>query len=367
MAVPRLRPDDLEDFVLGATLLGSGGGGDPALYAHLLLARLPPAGVALHPLDPFSDAVVVPVGMIGATSVLTEKLPHGGEIAQAVAAICRWSATTADAVMPVEAAGLNAALAVVTAVELGLPLVDADLMGRALPRFDQLTAAVAGEGAPSLLRSAALVEPGGQVLVQDNASAQELERTVRSYVAQAGGWAGAAFGPFVASELAGRVCEGTLARALDLGRASGSPEANRGPAARAAALGGRVLAAGRVLEVVRGVSGGFSHGSFAVADRSGAMVRIEAENEYLVAVVDGEPVATCPDLICVLDGRTAQPVAADRLRAGDDVQVLTLPGPAWWTALPGRLRAVGPRAFGYDIDAVLLPDRRDVVGLGGRR
>lgn len=358
MPVAHLRREDLDDFVLGATLLGSGGGGDPALYAHLLRAALPPSGIALCPLDPSSDAVVVPVGMIGATSVLTEKLPHGGEISQAVAAICRWSGRRADAVMPVEAAGLNAALAVVAAAELGLPLIDADLMGRALPRFDQLTAVVdsadRADRAGPLLRSAALVEPGGQVMVQDNASPQELERTVRAYVAQAGGWAGAAFGPMPASDLAGRVCDGTLARALDLGRAWRSAS-GAGPAALADALGGRFLAAGRVIEVVRTLSDGFSRGSFAVADRSGPMVRIEAENEYLIAVVDGEPVATCPDLICVLDGRTAQPVAVDRLRAGDDVQVVTLPGPPWWTAVPDRVAAVGPRAFGFDIDPVLLP------------
>jgi hypothetical protein len=82
---------------------------------------------------------------------------------------------------------------------------------------------------------------------------------------------------------------------------------------------------------------------------------VEAENEYLLVLVDGEPVVSCPELILVLDRRTARPIAVDRLRSGDDVQVLALPGPPWWWETPERLSAVGPRAFGLDLDPVRLP------------
>lgn len=347
-----LHRDDLDDFVLGATLLGSGGGGEASAYRHNLAANMPVAGVELVQLQ---DAVrlgltdIAPVGMIGATSVLMEKLPNGGEIAEAVRAICRWTGRTVRAVMPVEAAGLNAALAVSAACQLGLPLIDADLMGRALPRFDQLSTIVDN---PGLMRSVALCEPSGQVVVVDRSTPWQLERTVRSYVANAGGWAGAAFGPVTVTELLGRTCEGTLARAITLGGALTC--ARPRPDTWAQKLGGIRLASGRVIEVVRGVTDRFGRSSVAVDDRSGFVLRIEAENEYLVAVRDGEPAVTCPELICVVDGRTAQPIFVERLRFGDDVQVLALPGPRWWTSTPERLAAVGPRAFGIDLDPVLL-------------
>lgn len=352
---PRLQPRDLEPFVLGAVLLGSGGGGEASLYLPRLQAALPADGVELLSLAEATTRglrMVVAVGMIGATSVLTEKLPHGGEIGEAVAAAQRWSGQDIDALIPVEAAGLNAALAVAAAVELGLPLVDADLMGRALPRFDQLSIVVE---APELLRSAALSEPGGQVLVIDRSSPVGLERTVRAYVSHAGGWAAAAFGPVSTAVLQGRSCEGTLARALDLGRRLRSLADPSDADLVARTLGGIPLAAGRVLEIERLPTLSFTRASIAVLDRSGPLLRIEAENEYLVAVRDGEPVVTCPEILVVLDRRTGRPISVDQLRVGDDVQVVALPGPSWWREDPTRLGAVSPRAFGIDLPPVLLP------------
>lgn len=360
----RLERGALPAYVLGAALLGSGGGGDAAVYLPRLLASVPVDGIELVPVAEAGRRglrTVVAVGMIGAASVLTEKLPHGGEIGEAVAAACRWSGREVDAVVPVEAAGVNAALGVAAAAELGLPLLDADLMGRALPRYDQVTLVVADPGA---MGATAVAEPGGQVLVVDRCSPRALERTVRTYVSQAGGWAGAAFGPFGVDVLTGQCCLGTPSRALDLGTRLLGHGGRLDPPDLAAALGGRLLAAGRVLEIERGAGASYTRASVAVLDRSGSVLRLEAESEYLAALRDGEPVVTCPELLCVLERRTGTPVPADRLRPGDDVQVLALPGPAWWTRSAERLAVVSPRAFGLDLDPVLLdgPAAPDAAG-----
>lgn len=350
----RLGVSDLDDFVVGATLLGSGGGGVAELYAHQLRQSLPADGIELVPLTEAADRgirTIAAVGMIGATSVLTEKLPHGGEIAEAVAAAERWTGLTVDALMPVEAAGVNATLPVSVACELGLPLVDADLMGRALPRFDQLSLVAA---APERFGSTMLVQPGGQVLVLDRATPLDLERTVRGYVAHAGGWAGAAFGPFALQDVLGRACENTLARAIELGRAFSAVSGTGDARPFLEATGGILLGAGRVIDIVRASTDRFARTSFAIADHAGPLLRIEAENEFLAAIRDGTPVVTCPELICVLDRRLIRPLAVEQLRFGDDVQVIALPGPAWWTGNPHLISVVGPRAFGIDLDPVLL-------------
>jgi DUF917 family protein len=362
-----LRPEDVDAFLLGATLLGSGGGGEARVWSHRVRSSLPAGGMPLLSLEDAQNrglGRVAVVGMVGATSVLVEKLPHGGEIAEAVGASRRWNGWPVEALMPVEAAGLNAALAVAAAAELDLPLLDVDLMGRALPRFDQLSLVVAGS---DTIRSAALAESGGQVLVLDHSTPSMLERAVRAYVSVAGGWAGASFGPVQVSELAGRSCEGTLTRAVRLGQAlesvtgsEASTTAVIAPSVVAQALGGLVLGAGRVVEVDRGLVPHLNRSRFTVAARTGPVLRIEAENEYLLVLVDGEPAVTCPELILVLDRRTARPIAVDRLRSGDDVQVIALPGPTWWWEAPERLLSVGPRAFGIDLDPVRLPDSLSV-------
>lgn len=341
-------------------MLGSGGGGEAEMWAHRVRASLPATGIELLSLDQARDRglnSVAAVGMIGATSVLVEKLPHGGEIAEAVEASRRWTGLPVEALMPVEAAGLNAALAVTAAAELGLPLLDVDLMGRALPRFDQLSLLAAGSG---LIRSAALAETGGQVLVLDHSIPSMLERAVRAYVSVAGGWAGASFGPVAVAALTGRCCKGTLGRAIRLGQAleAASGDSASAPALVAQSLGGLLLGTGRVVDVARGPVQHPNRARFAVASRTGPVLRIEAENEYLLVLVDGEPAVSCPELILVLDRRRARPIAVDRLRFGDDVQVLALPGPSWWWENPERLRSVAPRAFGIDLDPVRLPGLR---------
>ena len=349
-----LRAADVDALVVGLSLLGSGGGGDPGFFAPTLRRALGAGELVLHAPEEFGDDAVVPIGMLGGTRMLSEKLPSGTEVLSAVRALTRWTGVEPGAAMPLEAAGVNGTLAAAAACSLGLPVVDADLMGRALPRADQLTRAVDG----GALTPFVMTEPTGQTVLVDDADPVALERIVRTFVAQGSGWAGCAFAPAPAAQVVRDSCRGGLARALDLGRAHAALPAKPEPTQVGEALGGLVLAAGRVVEIARHPSLSFGRAGVAVVDDrpgAGGVLRVEAENEYLLAILDGEPVATCPDLLCLLDRRTAAPIAVDGLRPGDDVLAVVLPGPPWWRATPERLRRVDPRAFGLDCDPVLLP------------
>ncbi|MEW1956004.1 DUF917 family protein [Kineococcus sp. NPDC059986] len=357
-----LTAADVPALVRGAEVLGSGGGGD-ARAGGVLVSRLLRGG-AVDLLDPAAvdpDLLVAAVGMVGATVVFTEQLPGGGEFARALAAAERWTGLRAGALASIEAAGLNAATALVTALagagpDGALPVVDLDLCGRALPRLDQFSLAVAGSDITPL----ALALPGGQVVVVDGGDAVTTERSVRSVLAGGGGWAALAVAPRPVRELLEHALAGTTRRVLDVGRRLLALPDAPAPAALARAADGEVLAAGRVLEVVRhrgaggGFGGGFGRGSLVVRDRgTSTLLRLEMENEYLLALADGDLVATTPDVLAVLDRRAARPVSCDRVRRGDDVVVLRLDAPAFWRD-PARLCAVGPRAFGYDVDPVLV-------------
>jgi DUF917 family protein len=362
---PLIRPTDVDALVLGVSLLGSGGGGDAATFAGVLRQRLGSGQIALERPAERPETWVVPVGVIGATHVLTEKLRIGREFRDAVAAVTRWTGRTPTALMALEAAGLNGLSALVAALDLGLPFVDADLMGRALPRLDQFTWAV--RGLP--IAPCALVEPSGQVLVVDNVDAPGLERTARAFLSATGGWAAIVLPPTELHRAAPHSAIGSLARALALGRAHSALPKPAEPAEVAAALGGRLLATGRVLEIARHSHGhGFGHshghsfgrGSISIIDSGrtsglGAVVRLEAENEFFLALSDEEPIASCPDLLCLLDRRTAAPRTADTIRIGEEVMALVLPGPPWWRR-GDVIGHVAPHAFGLDAPAVLLPE-----------
>jgi DUF917 family protein len=346
-----LRAADLEALAVGLSLLGSGGAGDPHPFSSVLRSQLGDREVVLHAPAALAGANVVPVGMVGATSVFTEKLPHGGEFGSAVAATARWTGASPDAVMAIEAAGLNGVTALVAALDLGLPYVDADLAGRALPRLDQMTWAAA----QLPLTPCAVAFPGGHTLVMDGTTPAEVERTIRAVLAGTGGWAALALAPGPAALLDRNACVGTLGRALALGRAHASLRMMASAAEVAEVLGGVVLGDGRVHDVLRhgSVSGLHAESSVAVLDRDGSVLRIETENEFLMVMVDGEPRATVPDLICLLDRRTNRPLAVDTLRRGDEVFVLVLPAPVWWLE-PERLVRVSPSAFAIDCPPLLL-------------
>ncbi|MGW1679867.1 DUF917 domain-containing protein [Saccharopolyspora sp. NPDC002376] len=348
----RIGLADVPALERGVSLLGSGGGGDTVTAAALLRARLG-AGcrAALTPVDEVAvDAQVVPIGVIGATAVFAEKLPSGAEFRAAIAAIERWTGRGTDALVSIEVGGLNGVMPLVVGGQLDLPVVDADLSGRGVPRLDQLSLAAAGKG----LTPVVLAEPGGQVLVLAEATSTEVERTARAFLAGSGGWAVLALAPIPASELPQCAIPATVSSAISLGRQALSMD----PEDLAEATGGRVLGQGRVVEVSRRPGPtGFAQGSATVLDhRTRSLLRLEMENEYLVAMRDGEPVASTPDVLAVLDHRTGVPVQCDVLRQGVEVAVLQLPAAAFWTD-PRRLPVLAPRAFGIDCDPVLLEVR----------
>ncbi|MCW2898921.1 MAG: hypothetical protein JWO67_1186, partial [Streptosporangiaceae bacterium] len=115
----------------------------------------------------------------------------------------------------------------------------------------------------------------------------------------------------------------------------------------------REFFSGKIVDIHRETTEGFARGTvivehFADADRT---MRIEIQNELLVAFEGDRPVITAPDLICLLDHEDASPITTESLAYGQRVDVIGMPcAPEWHR--DGFLELVGPRAFGYDIDYV---------------
>ncbi|PWJ56150.1 hypothetical protein SAMN06264364_101125 [Quadrisphaera granulorum] len=346
----RVTAADVPALVRGADVLGSGGGGD-ARPAGLMFGHAVGDGyVRLLDPDGATHLAVSFVGMVGAASAFTEELAGGGEFARALRAIERWSRRSATALASIEAAGLNGVTALATAVWCDLPVVDVDLCGRALPRLDQFSLAVVDGALPPL----ALALPRGQVVLVDGGDAVRCERVVRAVLAAEGGWAALATAPVVREDWSLEGPVRATRRCLELGARLEALGTSASPDDVVAALGARLLGAGRVVEVARHAGAGFGRGSVCVRDQqTSALLRLEMENEYLVVFEDGAPVATAPDLLVVVERRTARVVACDRIRRGDDVVVLQLPAPAFW-ARPEHVGRVMPRSFGLDVDPVLV-------------
>lgn len=72
--------------------------------------------------------------------------------------------------------------------------------------------------------------------------------------------------------------------------------------------------------------------------------------------MDGEIVATTPDLITLVDTETFNPVPTDALKYGKRVMIVGLKCFEMWRCKEG-LDLVGPRYFGLDTDYIPIEER----------
>lgn len=138
--------DDLADIATGAAILGTGGGGDPYIGRLMARAALRENGpVRLTPLAELpDDAVVLPVASMGAPTVMVEKLPAADELSNAVEALCGYLGRRPTHLACAEAGGVNSLIPVAAAARTGLPLIDADGMGRAFPELQMFVPGLYG-------------------------------------------------------------------------------------------------------------------------------------------------------------------------------------------------------------------------------
>jgi DUF917 family protein len=118
---------------------------------------------------------------------------------------------------------------------------------------------------------------------------------------------------------------------------------------------GRIVFEGKIIDVDRRTTTGFARGTVTIEDFTdpSRTMRIEIQNELLLAIEDGRPVVTPPDLICMLDFETADPITTETIAYGQRVRILGLPCADEWKR-GAWLDVVGPAAFGYDVDYVPL-------------
>ncbi len=86
-------------------------------------------------------------------------------------------------------------------------------------------------------------------------------------------------------------------------------------------------------------------------DDDSRVMRVDAQNENLVAIEDGEVRAVTPDLICFVDSETATPIITETVQFGMRLHVLALPCAERWKT-EAAIGLVGPRAFDDEMDDV---------------
>jgi DUF917 family protein len=331
----RVDDDTLPGLARGCAILGAGGGGELELALAMARYAVSEHGpVPIIGLDDLDDgALVMPCGLVGSPTIAIERVPSGDEGFVLRAALQARERAPVAALMPYEIGGSNGLVPVVWAARLGVPLVDADAMGRAFPSLAQLALGLRGVH----LSSWALTDGRDNVVVVDAAGDGWAERLARGAARDLGGVCAAALSGLSGAKARAGAIRGSLSRAAACGGAADGT--------------GEVLIEGRVTEVVRQVDATPAQGSATLhgtGRHAGRRVRLELQSEYLLALEDGYVLAAVPDIIALLSVRSGTPIPAQRLHGGQHVRLVALEAPPVWRSAAG-LATGGPQAFGLDV------------------
>lgn len=362
-----LDEQQIRDVARGAAVLGTGGGGDPYLgtLAALEALRLngPPRVIEVDELS--DDGYVASVGMVGAPVPLVEKFSLGPELMEVYKALQAHFRQPLQALVPVEIGGVNTVVALILGSRLGLPVVDADYMGRAYPEVQLVTPTLYGRSASPF----ALADEHGNHVVIEAVDNFWAERIGRATSIEFGAICPGMVFPMPGKHAKEAAIRGTLSLAENIGRSLRVAEAEKQDPIEVLlkVTKGFELFRGKIVDVQRRTQRGWSVGEAILEGMdqfSGRRMAVRFQNENLVALLDERFVAMVPDLITVIDSQTGQAITTEHLHYGYRVIVLGIPCDAQWRT-PGGIALGGPRHFGYDIEYVPIEQLNGATRLGG--
>lgn len=352
---------EIEDIALGAALLGAGGGGDPYVGKLVAMGAVKECGpvTLLDPEEVPDDALLVSIAMMGAPTVLGEKGIGGGEYQTLYNMVSQFFGKKIYAFMPIEAGGVNSMLPIAACARLGLPLVDCDGMGRAFPELQMVTFTIGGMSATPM----ALTDEKGNSVIFETITNKWTEELARAVTMSCGGSVSVSLYPMTGAQMKAYSVKNIVTRSQKLGEAirtvkncadDVTPEEHFLQFSE-----GYKLFKGKIADVLRETRGAFNFGKVmleGIGECKGHQAYVEFQNENLTATVDGEILATTPDLICLVDTETFTPVTTDALKYGKRVLVIGLKCFEMWRT-PAGIDLVGPRYFGCDTDYIPLEER----------
>ena len=135
-----------------------------------------------EPADLPPDGLVLTTAIIGAPTVILEKIPAGTEFIAGLKALATYLGQEPVALMPIEVGGMNTLVPLATAAEMGLPIIDADSMRRAFPEIQMTVFTLAGLKAAPL----SIADEKGNMCVFESTTNQIAETLARGAVVSLG-------------------------------------------------------------------------------------------------------------------------------------------------------------------------------------
>lgn len=365
---PKVRPlteQELLDMMFGSSIQASRGNNTESMVKRLKDAIAQGRKFTMvAPEDVPDDWMVVSGGGIGGGGAweyvrertAKQKLPIiPNAQARAIEALATHIGRKGfDAVVRVEAAGA-ALTALLIAGELGVPLVDACMSGRARPEVQQSIPSI--NGIPTF--PSAFFTRWGDVIILDKLvddyRMEDLGRAIA--VASGGGSAGAL--SMSGKDLKRGVIPGSVSQAILFGKTvREAGEQGKDPIdALVKVSNGYKLFQGIVTRSADRGERGFSWSDVEIRgtkEFEGHTYKVFVKNENNLTWLDDRPDAMAPDFIANLDpktGDTINPPVLGSYIVNQEVVLVGWPNSELWRT-PKGIEVFGPRHFGFDFDYV---------------
>lgn len=352
----QLTIEDMSDLARGAAFLACGGGGDPylgqLLCEHAIETFGMPKVMTLDELP--DDAAVYVLAMHGAPTVIIEKLFSVEDFDTALAQLEKYTGRPATAVMSGEAGGFNGLLPIAIAARRGLPVLDADGVGRAVPEAHMTTFNANGVN----LSPMAMANEHGESVIINARNAYAGEKIARAVTVEMGLFTAICLYPMTGVEARRASVPEVLTISLRIGRAirQGRSE-GRALSALFETLSTipdhvhhRLLFDGKIADVNRETTmKGFTFARYKLTSLNGEgePVDMMVQNENLIARQGDKILGMVPDLLVLVDSETIEPITTEAVRHGQRVKLIGVSvGPMLRS--PEALKWFGPTAFGLE-------------------
>ncbi len=318
----KLDSQVLDYAILGGTILGGGGGGDPAVGIKFAELAVNYSELSLKSIDSLKDDdILITVSMVGAPNAQNQYFT-AKDMVETVEILQKNYSGNIAGIITNENGGKATINGWLQASLTGLPIIDAPCNGRAHPTGvmgsiglhkleDYTTIQACVGGNPNT---------GDRVSCVFEGSIEHTSKLARVASIEAGGVVAVARNP-VRVEYAKKHCAiGGISHAIEVGKAYREgllQGVEQGVQSLCSCLQGKILAKGIVSDYSIETTGGFDVGTVVVDG-----LEMTFWNEYATADKDGQRLATFPDLIMTLDAKTGEPLTTAAIDKGMEVYVI---------------------------------------------
>lgn len=351
MAKNILNETDLRNVIIGATVVGAGGGGSPTGGLDLLdiyKRNNPGKPVELELVDPKEmeeGAYAAVTAGMGAPRALLGKdfTPYAVNSYEALVEMAAGMGRKLKYAIPVEIGGFNTFVPMLIALLRGIPIIDADGAGRAVPALDTLLLHVNGLNTSPLAMadhknnrlSIELADP------RDASTAEVIGRyicTAFDMIAGLSGWM------VTKEDILSAIATNSITYAKSIGEVMAKYDGNGNVydfIAKNSTLPCKPVCTGKIIKMETKTANGFDYGVAIIAGEDGHEYKIPFQNENLAIYKDGEVIMTAPDIISVYNKDTKLPMTNADTAEGQYVDVgIARVDEKWWKQGEAKINEV---------------------------